>query len=198
MKKTSHAFITTVCLTATLAACQGRDSEYDTSGVQVDSAAGMAALPQEYTEAELLGLIGLANEGTIELAKLAQTKATSAEVKSLAGKAVEGHTALDRKAKDLAAQLNLTPMVPSADESLADNQRKWTEELNSKTKNREWDAAYLQHEIDRHETILDEVKDALTREQRPEMRAFLEEVRTHIEGHLPAYRSTLDSLRAKE
>ncbi|MGQ0639334.1 MAG: DUF4142 domain-containing protein [Gemmatimonadaceae bacterium] len=195
MKNTRHALITAACLTAVLAACAGRDSEYDSAGLQVDTAAGMAALPQEYTAAEMLGLLGLANEGTIALANMAQTNATSREVKALAGKAIEGHTALDKKAKDLAAQLNLTPMVPTADESLAENQRKWTEALNNKPKGKEWDAAYLQYEIERHETVLDEVKDALTREQRPEVRAFLEEVRTHVEGHLPAYRSTHDQLK---
>lgn len=194
MKNTRYA-LTVVCLTAAFA-CGGRDSEYDTAGVTIDTAAGMAALPQEYTEAEMLGLVGLANEGTIELAKVAQTSATSPEVKELAGKAVEGHTALDKKAKDLAAQLNLTPMVPTADESLADNHRKWMDDLNTRPKGKDWDAAYLEHEIERHETILDEVKDALSREQRPEVRAFLEEVRTHIEGHIPAYKSTLDKLRS--
>jgi putative membrane protein len=156
----------------------------------------MAALPQEYTEAELLGLIGLANEGTIDLAKMAQTGATSAEVKKLAGKAIEAHSALDKKGKDLAAQLNLTPMVPTADESLAENHQKWVTELNSKPKGKEWDAAYLEYEIDRHETILDEVNDALSREQRPEVKAYLEEVKSHIEGHVPAYKEVLDKLRA--
>jgi putative membrane protein len=144
----------------------------------------------------MLGLLGLAIAGSIEMAKLAQTKSTGPEVKTLAGTAIEGHAALDRKAKDLAAQLNLTPMVPTADEGLAEDQRTWMEELHTKARGKDWDAAYLEHEIDRHENVLDEVKDALTREQRHEMRAFLEEVRTHIEGHIPAYRSTLDKLRA--
>lgn len=197
MKKTLHALFATACLTTVLVACGGRDSDYDdTTAMQVDTSAGMAALPQEYTEAELIGLIGLANEGTIELAKMARTNATSPDVKALTGKAIEGHTALDKKAKDLAAQLNLTPTVPTADESLAENQRKWVDELNSKPKGKDWDAAYLEHEIERHETILDEVKDALSREQRPEVRSYLEELRTHIEGHLPAYKDVLDKVRA--
>jgi putative membrane protein len=187
MKNTRHALITAVCLSATLVACGGRGSDYDdTTGMRVDTAAGITDLTREYTEAELLGLIGLANEGTIELAKMAQTSAASPEVKTLAGKAVEGHSELDRKAKDLAAQLNLTPMVPTADESLAEKHRTWVEELNTKPKGKAWDADYLKYEIERHEIILDEVKYALSREQRPEMRAFLEEVKKHVEGHVPA------------
>jgi predicted outer membrane protein len=195
MSNTRH-LVLAAGFAAAIVACGGRDGAYDdTSSLQVDTAAGMAALPQEYTESELLGLTSLSNEGTIALANLAKTKATSAEVKSLATKAVEGHSALDKKGKDLAAQLNLTPMVPSADENLADNQAKWMEELTQKPASQEWDAAYLQYEIERHETILDEVKDALSREQRPEVRAYFEEVRTHIEGHLPEYRRVLDTLR---
>ncbi|MEW5916109.1 MAG: DUF4142 domain-containing protein [Gemmatimonadota bacterium] len=196
MNRMRHAVLA-ACVTVGLTACGPRDAAYDdTTGLQVDTAAGMAALPQEYTESEMLGLVGLANEGTIALANMAKTKATSPEVRDLAAKAIDGHSALDRKGKDLAAQLNLTPMVPSADESLADNQARWSEELTSKPRGKEWDAAYLEYEIERHETILDEVKDALTREQRPELRAFLEETRTHIEGHLPAYRDVLTKLRA--
>lgn len=195
MKTTRHAFITGICLSAALVACGDRDADYDdTTGMRFDSAAGTAALMQEYTEAELVGLIGLANDGTIELAKLAQSKATSPDVKTLAGKAIQGHSELGKKAMDLAAQLNLTPVVPSADESLTENQRKWMEELNQKQAGKEWDKEYLEYEIDRHETVLDEVKDALTREQRPEVRAFLEEVRTHIEGHIPAYKETVSKL----
>ncbi len=197
MKNTLHALFATACLTTVLLACGGRASDYDdTTGMQFDTSAGMAALPQEYTEAELLGLIGLANEGTIALAKIAQTSATSAEVKTLAGKAIDGHAALDKKAEDLAAQLNLTPTVTTADESVAEDYRKWVEDLNSKPKGKDWDAAYLEYEIERHETILDEVTDAMSREQRPEVRAYLEGVRTHIEGHVPAYKDVLNKLRA--
>lgn len=195
MSNTRHIAFA-VSFAAAIAACGDRSGAYDdTSGLQVDTSAGMAALPQEYSESELIGLTSLSNEGTIALANLAKTKATSPEVKSLASAAIEGHTALDRKGKDLAAQLNLTPMVPSADENLADNQARWTEELTQKAAGREWDVAYLQYEIERQETILDEVKDALSRDQRPEVRAYFEEVRTHIEGHLPEYRRVLDSLR---
>ena len=193
MQNTRHALLTAVCLVA-LVACRGRDSEYDdTSRVRIDTAAGFTDM-REYTEAELLGLIGLANDGTIELAKIAQQKATSPEVKTLAGKAIEGHTALDRQAKDLAATLHLTPTVPTADESLAENQRKWVEELNAKAPGKDWDKEYMEYEIARHETVLDEVNDALSREQPPEVKAFLETVKTHIEGHLPLYRETKDKL----
>ena len=193
MQNTRHALITAVCLVA-LVACRGRDSEYDdTSRVVIDTAAGVTDM-REYTEAEFLGLVGLANDGTIELAKLAQSKATSPAVKTLAGKAIQGHTELDMKAKDLAAQLNLTPTVPTADESLAENQRKWVEELNAKAPGADWDKEYLGYEIARHETVLDEVNDALSREQRPEVKMFLETLKAHIEGHLPAYRETRDKL----
>lgn len=193
MPNTRHALTTAMCLVA-LVACRGRDSEYDdTSRLQIDTAAGVTDL-REYTEAELLGLVGLANDGTIELAKIAQQKATSPEVKTLAGKAIQGHTELDRGAKDLAATLNLTPTVPTADESLAENQRKWVEELNAKAQGKDWDKEYLEYEIARHETVLDEVNDALSREQRPEVKAFLETVKTHVEGHLPLYRETKDKL----
>ena len=197
MTNNRHAILAAFSLAAILAACGGSDTDYnDTAGLQVDTAAGVADLTQEYTEAELLGLVGLANEGTIEMAKQAQTMATSPEVKTLAGKAVEGHTALDKKAKDVAAQLNLTPVVPTDDEALGEKQRKWMDELKSMSKGKDWDATYLDHEIERHEAVLDEVKDALGREQRPEVKAFLEEVRTHIEGHIGTYREVRDKLRA--
>lgn len=193
MPNMRHALTTTVCLVALLA-CRGGDSdEYDTTDVRIDTAAGVTDM-REYTEAEVLGLIGLANDGTIQLAKLAQQMATTPEVKTLAGKAIEGHTQLDRQAKDVAAQLHLTPNVPASDEDLAENGRKWHDELSSMPKSKAWDKKYLEYEISRHETVLDEVKEALSREQRPEMKAFLETVKTHIEGHLPAYQEQKEKL----
>ena len=193
MQNTRHALITATCLVA-LVACGGRDSEYDdTSSLRIDTAGGVTDM-REYTEAELLGLIGLANDGTIELAKLAQQKATTPEVKTLAGKAIQGHTELDRQGKDVAAKLSLTPTVPTADESLAEDQRRWMEELNSMPAGKDWDKKYLEYEIARHETVLDEVNDALSREQVPEVRMFLDAMKTHIEGHIPAYKETKDKL----
>lgn len=195
MQNTRHARLTAICLVA-LVACRSGGSEYDdTTRLQIDSAAGITDLNRtEYTEAELLGLIGLANDGTIELAKLAQRMATTPEVRALADKAIQGHAELDRQAKDLAARLNLTPAVPTADEGLAENQRKWSEELNGMAKGKDWDREYLEYEIARHEMVLDEVNSALIREQKPEVKMFLETVKTHIEGHLPAYREQKDKL----
>ncbi|MGQ0538548.1 MAG: DUF4142 domain-containing protein [Gemmatimonadaceae bacterium] len=195
MNTRKHALLSTLCAVALLAACEPRDTAMDdTLGGRMDTAAGVTDLTREYTEAELLGLIDLANDGTIEMGKMAQTTATNAEVKSLAGKAVEGHTELARKGTELASRLNLTLVVPDADEDLADNHRKWMEHLTGMTKGVEWDRAYLDHEIERHRTILDEVKDALGRTQNPDVRTYLEEVRTHIEGHIGTYEQVKDKL----
>lgn len=193
MLNARHALAATLCLLALLA-CRREDSEYDdTTRIQIDTAAGVVDM-REYTEAELLGFMGLANDGTIQRARLAEQRATTADVKALARMAIEDHTRLDRQAKDVAAELHLTPNVPTADENLAENQQKWYEEQSSTEPGTDWDKKYLAYEISRHETVLDEVNDALRREQRPEMKTFLESARTYIERHLVTFREAREKL----
>ena len=142
---------------------------------------------KEYSDSELFGLIDLVNDGSIEVSKLARTKATNAEVKAFARKIVTEHTALNKETAAMASKMNLTLTIPENDEDIAESHVDGMKDLTDKPRGEEFDEGYLEHEIKMHKTIIDEVKDALERpNQNAETQAFLRKALTAFEAHLQA------------
>ncbi|MDQ3518868.1 MAG: DUF4142 domain-containing protein [Gemmatimonadota bacterium] len=142
---------------------------------------------KEYSDSELFGLIDLVNDGSIEVSKLAQTKATNAEVKAFARKIVTEHTALNKETAAMASKMNLTLAIPENDEDIAESHVDGMKDLTDKPRGEEFDEGYIEHEIKMHKTIIDEVKDALERpNQNAETQAFLQKALTAFEAHLQA------------
>ncbi|MBC7926371.1 MAG: DUF4142 domain-containing protein [Bryobacteraceae bacterium] len=145
------------------------------------------AVTREYTDAEMFALIDLVNDGSIEVSKLAQTKATNAEVKAFARKVVTEHTALNKETAAMAAKMNLTLTIPENDEDIAENHVDGLKDLTDKPKGKEFDEGYIEHEIKIHKKIIDEVKDALERtNQNTETQTFLQKALTSFQAHLQA------------
>ncbi len=142
---------------------------------------------KEYSDSELFGLIDLVNDGSIEVSKLAQTKATNAEVKAFARKIVTEHTALNKETAAMASKMNLTLAIPENDEDIAESHVDGMKDLTDKPRGEGFDEGYIEHEIKMHKTIIDEVKDALERpNQNAETQAFLQKALTAFEAHLQA------------
>jgi putative membrane protein len=172
---------------ALIAACSRADrADIDTAAGNVagriDSA--VTATRQEYTDAELLGLINLFNTTQVELATVAATKATDSQVKAFAERAANDYKPLRADVDALAQTLTLMMKVPGNDESLAEAHRKATSDLAAKPKGKEYDEAYLEHEISMHKKILDEVNDALGRNPNADLRGLLGKVRTRLQANL--------------
>lgn len=145
------------------------------------------AVDREYTDGELFALIDLVNDGSIEVAKLAQTKATNAEVKAFARKVASEHGALNKETAAMATKMNLTLTLPENDEDIAENHVDGLKDLTDKPKGEEFDEGYVEHEIKMHKTIIDEVKDALERPNlNAETQAFLQKALTGFQAHLQA------------
>src|SRR5688500_20307709 len=87
------------------------DTAVDAARAQVATAAGRLA-SREYSDAELTGLLNAFNDAEIEVGKLATSRATDAEVKTLAARIVREHEALTTEVNRAVRQLNLTPAVP--------------------------------------------------------------------------------------
>ena len=169
--------IGTLAIAALFAAACGPKENAD-----VDTAAGALAAPDstlnatkaEYTPAELLGLINAGQAAYTEASKLAATKATDAEVKAFAKSIVDANRADTTAIGATAKALAVTPTLPENDEDVADDHRKGVADLTSKAKGKEWDEAYLEYQIGITKKVLDEVKDALSRNPAPEMRTLLD------------------------
>ena len=148
-----------------------------------DTVAGRVA-GQEYTNAEMVAFLNTYNDAEIEVGEMAQTKATDAQVRQFAQRIVGEHRALKAQVTNTAQRLNITPAMPANDEDLAEDHQEGMRDLNGKARGREFDEAFLEHEIKMHKKVLDEIEDALGRSRNPEIRPLLEQARDGIRGHL--------------
>lgn len=176
--------VTLVSLGALLAACAPKESE---TAVLDSPAATALATPVgggEYSGAEMLGILNAVSDGDIEAGTLAQTKATDAQVKTLAIQLTADHKGMKMEIGALAAKLSITPMFPKDEEDIVQDHRKAMNDLQSKAAGREWDEAYLEHEVKLHKSAIDETEEAVKKEQNPEMKALLERSLSGLKGHL--------------
>jgi putative membrane protein len=160
----------------------------DTGGAMAagaDTAAGRVA-GREYTNAELVAFVNAYNDAEVEVGKMAQTKATDAQVRAFARRIVGEHQALKTEVTSTAKQANITPAMPEDDEDLMKDHQDGMRDLNGKAKGKEFDEAFLEHEIKMHKKVLDEIDDTLGRNRNPEIRPLLEKARTGVNAHLQA------------
>jgi putative membrane protein len=158
------------------------DSALDTARARLDTAVGR--LGREYSDAEMTGFINAFNDAEIEVGELAATKATDPEVRRFASQIVQDHRALKADVNRTAQQLNVAPTVPQDDEDLTEDHQAGMSDLRAKAKGREFDEAFVEHEIRMHRKVLDEVRDAIGRSQSVDLRMLLEKARDGMQAHL--------------
>lgn len=165
------------------------DTALDTARARVgaagDTLVGRTA-GREYTNAELLGFINAYNDAEVEVGRMAETKATDPQLRAFARRIVGEHGALKTELTNAARQGSVTPTMPAADEGLREDHREGMRDLQGKAKGKEFDEAFLEHEIAMHKKVLDEVEDALGRNRNPEIRPVLERARDGLRAHLTA------------
>jgi putative membrane protein len=159
------------------------DTALGAAGDTIAAVAGRVAGP-EYSNAELAGFVNAYNDAEIEIGQMAVTKATDPQVREFARRIVGEHRALRTEVTGSAQRLGLTPSMPAADEGLKSDHAEGMRDLTARTSGREFDEAFLEHEIKMHKKVLDEVEDALQRNRNPELRPVLEKARDGIRAHL--------------
>ena len=190
MKTGAQRFgVAIVMATLLTTACGDRDGDTtdtlaataDSAAARVDSAAGAVATSMEPTPAELMALVGYVNRAEVQLSEMAVNKIRNADVKAFARQAITEH-------KQLNTDLGAMAMDSTAlrnDEDIPDTFRDAMEDLNGKAAGDEFDEAYLEHTIEIHKKILDEVNDALGRANvDATLRTNLEKARTALQAHL--------------
>ena len=152
-------------------------------GAATDSAAGRLA-GREYSNAELAAFLNTYNDAEIEMGQMAQTKATDPEVRAFAQEIVTAHRALKTEVTSTAQRLNVTPAIAGDIENVTERHQENLRALTDKARGREFDEAFLEHEIRMHKSVLDEIEDALGRNRNTELNALLEKARDGIRAHL--------------
>jgi putative membrane protein len=135
-------------------------------------------------DAQIAKIVVTANQVDIDAGKLASTRATNPEVKKFAQTMVTDHTGVNKQAVDLATKLGVKPEDNDTAKSLYSGGQ--ANIANLKTlKGKDFDKAYVDHEVAYHQAVLDAVdKTLIPGAKNEELKALLVKVRPAFVAHL--------------
>jgi len=152
--------------------------------VAVAALAATGARAQAPNDAQIAHIVVTANQVDIDAGKLAESKGSSAEVKSFGKQMVTDHSGVNSQATALVQKLKVTPEDNPTSQSLksggADNVKK-LQGLSGVA----FDKAYIDHEVVYHEQVLDAIdKTLVPNAKNAELKALIVKVRPAFEAHL--------------
>jgi putative membrane protein len=174
-----------------LAACSKSDSyRTDSAGGVVGATTTPAAAPLPapppstvMTDQNIVAKIGGADSAEVELAKLAQTKATNAAVKSFARLLATDHLAHAKEVAALETKANLTPLPQPSDMS-AQEHRSTLGRFQSMPKGVDFDTAFVNYQVEDHQKELSEVQSLESQAQNADVKALLAKTIPALQKHL--------------
>ena len=144
----------------------------------------------------IVAIFDAANSWDIETGALAAKKGTTKEVRDFGKMLVHDHTVVRQQGRDLAAKLKVTPTPPGKDFALYQAHLKAMKELKA-AKGAAFDRAFLQHEVDFHQAVLDAVKGTLLpATQNAELKQLETTVAPAFQGHMMAAQKLLGELKS--
>jgi len=156
-----------------------------------------SALAQAPSDAQIAAIVVTANQVDIDAGKLAESKASNAEVKAFGKQMVTDHSGVNKQAVALVTKLKVTPEENATSKALkaggADNVKS-LEKLSGAA----FDRAYVDHEVVYHQQVLDAVdKTLIPSAQNAELKSLLVAVRPAFVAHLEHAKSLQASLAKK-
>lgn len=168
----------------------------DTRGTTGERA-GMAR-DGDWSDTKILRIAMTANTIDSTNGAFAARQAQTPAVKEFAQTMMRDHGGANKKARDLMRSANV-PDSAHVDEDdpaakMAEDAQEHVGELR-KLSGLEFDKAYLDHEVDLHQKVLDQIEDDLIpNAQNPAVRAYLEEIRPVVTAHLERAKQLKDQL----
>ena len=153
-----------------------------TTGLMLLPTARMSA--EGVNDAQIASIVVTANQVDIDAGELASSRSTNEDVKTFARLMVTDHTGVNKQAVDLATKLGVKPEDNATAKSLYDGGQ--ANVANLKTlKGKEFDKAYIDHEVAYHQAVLDAVDKTLIHgAKNEELKALLVKVRPAFVAHL--------------
>lgn len=139
---------------------------------------------QTLTDAQIAHVLVTANQVDIDAGKLAEKKASSPEVRQYGKQMATDHAAVNKQANDLVKKLKVKPQTNETSTSLKKGGTENVAKLN-KLRGKEFDKAYVAHEVAYHQAVIDTVdKSLLPAAKNADLKALIEKVRPTLEQHL--------------
>jgi putative membrane protein len=153
-----------------------------------------APTSDKWSSPRVLGFATVANAGEVELGKLAQKKATHADVKAFAKMMVTDHSAMLADTKKLGSKLSVTADTAADDaRDLMNHGRDAVKELTEKAAGADWDKNYMDKMVDGHKDVLSKLQDAAKNTPDAQLKTALESAVGKVQTHL----TKAEDIRAK-
>ncbi|MEP7065234.1 MAG: DUF4142 domain-containing protein [Gemmatimonadota bacterium] len=141
----------------------------------------------------ICAIFDAANSWDIETSNVAMKKGTTKEVRDLAAMFARDHKAVRQQGRDLVKKLNVKPTAPK-DFALAADHQQAMKTLRS-THGKEFDRAYLSHEVSYHKAVIDAMNGTLLpATQNAELKALEVKVGPAFQAHMLGAQKLLDSM----
>ena len=146
--------------------------------------AASGAYAQAPNDAQIAHIVVTANQVDIDAGKLAESKATNADVKAFGQRMATDHAGVNKSATELVTKLKVKPEDNATSQAL----KKGGTENVAKLKGLSgaaFDKAYIDHEVAYHEQVLDAIdKTLIPNAKNEELKALIVKVRPAFVAHL--------------
>jgi len=140
------------------------------------------------SDANVLAMLDTLNRSEIEVATLAQQKASSEEVRTFASRMLNNHITMSQATRQLEQRINVQPETPALASTTDKAHRKMMEELRNKS-GPDFDQSYVKYQIKMHEQAIGLVQDTAGSVDNVQLKQHLRQARPDLEGHLSAARA---------
>jgi putative membrane protein len=146
-----------------------------------------------WTDANVVDVLTVANQGEVDYSQVAVEKATNASVKQFAQLMVKDHNAMIDAVKGLASKLNVTPAANDKVNDLQKENQKDITDLNAKT-GKDFDKEFMEEQVDMHQETLDLLNDLDGRTTNADLKAAIAEAKPKVQAHLDQAKAIKDKL----
>ena len=144
----------------------------------------------------IVAIFDAANTWDIETGTLAEKKGTTKEIREFGKMLAHDHTMVRQQGRDLAKKLGVTP-TPPRDFAMAKDHEAAMKTLRE-AKGKDFDRAFLQHEVNYHRAVIDAVNTTLMPAiQNQELKDLVTRVAPAFQAHMMAAQQKLDALSAE-
>jgi putative membrane protein len=137
-----------------------------------------------WTDANVVDVLTVANQGEIDYSQLGAEKATNPSVKQFAQLMVKDHGTMLDAVKNLASKLNVTPAPNDRVSDLQKENQKDITDLNGKTVGKDFDKEFMEEQVDMHQETLDLLSDLDSRTTNADLKAAIAEAKPKVQAHL--------------
>jgi len=179
-----------------LAACSPKNEQ--TTDTLTTTPPATAATPATadaaWTDANVVDVLTVANQGEVDYSQIGAEKATRADVKKYAQMMVKDHGTMLDAVKSLATRLNVTPATNDKANDLKEENTKDINDLNGKTVGKDFDNEFMEEQVDMHQETLDLLNDLDSRTTNADLKAAIAEAKPKVQAHLDQAKALKDKV----